>query len=194
MSPAQEAYYRAHHVPWQAGFGDPGVGGWVSVAGYVLAAGCALAALARARREPRDRGAAGAFLGIAMLLVLLGINKQLDLQTWLTHTLREQALAQGWYRWRRLAQGIGFAAGAVVALAAGWWAWRHVRGADRWVRRATAGTGLLIAYVAMRAARFTHVIEVGGEDGLGSRALWLLELAALAVIALAAWRYRQRGG
>ena len=116
---------------WRPGMGDPTFSAWLIVFCYFLSAAvCAWALrVARAgaklsheypsdrRRVCRARAYRASFLFWAMLVgvfVFLGVNKQLDLQTWLTEIGRRVALAQGWYGQRRAVQ-----AGLVIALAVG---------------------------------------------------------------------------
>ena len=46
------------------------------------------------------------WIGTSILLVLLGLNKELDLQTVLTDTARYLAHYEGWYDYRRIVQGL----------------------------------------------------------------------------------------
>ena len=90
---------------WRPGIGDPTVVGWVTVAAYLVAAlGCGLAAW----REPmpdgtgRPRARPSRFwLALAILMLALGINKQLDLQSLATQIGRDVITARGLYSVRR---------------------------------------------------------------------------------------------
>ena len=77
---------------WVPGIGDPTAIGWITVAGYVLAAGLAWRNVVAARRTAVP---AGFWIALGALVVALGINKQLDLQTWFAQTGRDLSLAQG---------------------------------------------------------------------------------------------------
>ena len=46
------------------------------------------------------------WMGLAALLVFLGFNKQLDLQTAFTFLAKDFAKATGWYENRRIVQGL----------------------------------------------------------------------------------------
>ena len=75
---------------------DQGLLAWFVVAGYLTAAFLAFrAASATAGRER------GFWVATAIVMVLLGINKQLDLQSDLTDLARTAAHSEGWYVWRR---------------------------------------------------------------------------------------------
>ncbi|HVZ33497.1 MAG TPA: hypothetical protein VG963_13790, partial [Polyangiaceae bacterium] len=96
---------------WHPGIGDPSVLGWLTVVAYFVAAVLAFRAL-RVHLGRARRGGASAQAGDELLLarfwglvlaamILLGINKQLDLQTLFTEIGRDLAHAQGWYETRR---------------------------------------------------------------------------------------------
>src|SRR5438105_1302226 len=79
---------------WRPGIGDPTFIGWLTVVAY---AGAAVLCIRDALRE-KEAPARRAFWSIlGVMMILLGINKQLDLQTWLTITGRRIALTEGWY-------------------------------------------------------------------------------------------------
>ena len=92
---------------WHPGIGDPTAMGWLTVGAYMVAAWLCASAW-RARRQnlavPDKYNVALAWLGLAIVMFGLGINKQLDLQSWFTQVARDLALAQGWYHNRRAAQ------------------------------------------------------------------------------------------
>src|SRR5687768_5262697 len=89
------AYTEANQ--WHPGIGDPTFMGWVTVAMYFLAALlCARAAFALPPRSLKSQERVFWFF-LCVVLLFLGVNKQLDLQTWLTLTGKRVAIAQGWY-------------------------------------------------------------------------------------------------
>lgn len=171
---------------WHPGIGDPTPMGWVTVAGYALAVWACW-------RTGRARSAAGTgsdvhFWWLLTLgLAALGVNKQLDLQTWLTETGRQLAHAQGWYGQRRLVQ-IGF----ILAVATG-----GVAGVLAMLRlawpmspgRFCAGIGLafLLSFVLMRASSFHHVDGFLASTTFGLRWNWILELSGIGTVAAGAW-------
>jgi len=128
--------------------------------------------------------------GIALISLLLGVNKQLDLQTWLTEVLRDQALANGWYADRRRYQVGAIAAlaiGAVIACALGVYFVRRV------LRRAIGpllGLICLILFVLIRAASF-HKVDFLLMSGT-IRLNWVFELGGIATIAWFAYAATRR--
>jgi hypothetical protein len=172
---------------WEPGLGDPTIFGWVSVFGYFAAAYACL----RARRDVLVRRSDAPRLALAWLalgagLVVLGVNKQLDLQSLVTVVGRRFAMRDGWYEERRLYQ-LWFIRGSVIAAAAGtvtviWWLRAHIR--ELWL--AAVGGGFLAAFVIVRAASFHHVDALLQDDVLGVPVNALLEIGGIALVGLAA--------
>ena len=92
---------------WQPGIGDPTFMGWLTVFAYFSACILCWKAALKARRV----GSAGFWsrenlfwLLFSCFMLLLGINKQLDLQTWFTLFSKHLAQEEGWYEERRVFQ------------------------------------------------------------------------------------------
>ncbi len=180
---------------WSPGIGDPTLVGWLTVLVYLAAAGLAFL---RARDVFGAAGAAGAelkvfWLGLAVLLVLMAVNKQLDLQSALTVAGRCLAVEQGWYQTRRGVQvafmltlaGLGLAAIAGLL----WVMRRHLRSH----RLVISGAGLLLLFVMLRASSFHHMDLFIHARLLGVKMNWLFELGALAMIIAGSRRPLQAG-
>ena len=128
------------------------------------------------------------WLGLAVVLLLLGINKQLDLQTALTELGRISAKAYGWYEVRRRVQlvfilvvaGIGLVTFRAVVLLA--------RGGLRRLRAVLTGTLFLVCFVTIRAASFHHIDRLLGTDIGGFRMNWIIELGGILFIIAGAYR------
>jgi hypothetical protein len=127
------------------------------------------------------------WLGLALVLLLLGINKQLDLQTALTEVGRMMARSGGWYGVRRAVQVVfilGVAAG-------GWWLFRSVlllaRGNLPQMRTVLLGTVSLICFVTIRAASFHHIDHLLGVHLGGVKVNALLELGGIVFVIHGAW-------
>ena len=128
-------------------------------------------------------------------LAMLGLNKQLDLQTLIIQVGREIALAQGWYEQRRAVQAAFLAAAAISGLTLAWLGLALIRKQWAQLKWALAGIGLIAAYLGTRAAEITHVGFWQGR--LSSDDFFLLELAGAALIAWQAARpagKKERGG
>ncbi len=173
---------------WRPGIGDPTFIGWLTVVAYALAAGLCIRDALR-EREVRPRFLFWSLLGI--MLVLLGINKQLDLQTWLTLTGRHVARAHGWYERRRVFQFWFIIAIALSAFAGYAMVWRlaHEHGDDLWIP--LLGLFLVVCFVVIRAASFHHIDEFLHTSIFGFRLNWLLELGGIGIIIAGALRAEQ---
>ena len=164
-------------------FHDPSGFAWFIVAAYFAGA---LAAFA-ASRSGND---ARFWLGVSLLLLLLGLNKELDLQSPLTEVGRNLTKATGIYEQRRLLQGLfllllaGAAAFAVLRLT------RMLSRSSAPTRAAAVGIAILLAFILLRAASFHHIDDWVTVDVRGLRGGWWLELAGIVVIALSALAYR----
>ena len=130
---------------WRPGIGDPTVVGWLTVVAYLVAAlGCGRAAWREPGPGGRGRPGPSTFwLCLAAMMVLLGINKQLDLQSLFTWVGRRVLAGRGLYQDRRQFQALfigGVAASCVVALGLSlWWARRVLR--HRWLALTGPGDG-----------------------------------------------------
>ena len=166
-------------------FNDHSTIAWWIVAAYFGGAAAALWAARLART--RDRRF---WFGTAILLLLLGVNKQLDLQSVLTSTARSMTRHAGWYPERRVIQGLFLLALVVMAFVV-------VLGLLNWLRRSSApvksaalGVALLFVLIVIRAASFHHIDAWVTVNVGGLRRGWWLELAGIAMIAASAFAYR----
>jgi len=173
---------------WSPGIGDPSVGGWVTVVAYFAAAFLCFRAY-RAELDSDSRSSRLFWLVLVSVLVLLGINKQLDLQSALTAIGRKLAHEQGWYAERRAVQHafiVGVALCGLSGTAAVFGlAYRSLRA----LAVPLAGLGLLVTFVVVRAASFHHVDRWLGVPILGLRLNKLLELTSISIILVGALPY-----
>jgi hypothetical protein len=176
---------------WVPGIGDPTPMGWVTVGAYLVAAGLcgwwAIAAGGGRRTVPA---------AIAILMVLLAINKQLDLQSLLTQTGRDLLKDTGLYGDHRTLQAIFigvFAAVGLTGLAAMLWGCRRRLG-ECWL--ALTGLTAVVVFVTIRAASF-HKVDSGlGQELAGMRLNWILELGGIGLVSAGGLigRWRNRSG
>jgi len=176
---------------WQPGIGDPTFMGWFTVMAYFITAVlCLICALPHRfalslQRVSRNRWLWGFF---AILLVVLGINKQLDLQSLVTVVGKELALSQGWYQQRRMVQvqfivGIVIAAVFLLTLIG-----RAIYAERRTYRLALLGLMFLSCFIVIRASSFHHIDSLLRWQLLGFRMNWILEIGGIVCIATAAIR------
>jgi hypothetical protein len=172
---------------WVLGANDPDWVGWFTMIAYLIAASsCYLAG----RVVPKGSARCGQpeqwfWFGLAVMLVALGFNKQLDLQTPFLGLSKHLAMAEGWYRERRVIQWTFI---ACMALAAGsiviWACWKLRRlWRDYWL--AYAGIILLLGFVLFRASPIQRVNFPPWPNGTVPGKKHMLELAGIACIGIA---------
>jgi hypothetical protein len=149
---------------WSPGIGDPTYMAWLTVFAYFLTAALCLAAYRRCQ-QPSSTATDNScppvsrwiWLGLFLAFILLGINKQLDLQSLLTAIGRNLAFQQGWYAERRKYQAIFIAVlilASVMMLFAFVLIFRIVGTAER---LALIGAVAVITFVIVRASSFHHM-------------------------------------
>jgi len=179
----------------------PSFASWCMAAIYLLSAGlCFVAGRAelrvqsrRDRQGPRPIHArplsvvSPSFWWVAAsALLLLGINRQLDLQNALTDFGRSLARAQNWYEGRQSFQRLFIAAIGLAGLSGSFAvSWSLRRAAARY-HVALGGLFFLLSFVVIRAASFHNVDAFIGRRILGLKWNWILELGGIALIAVSA--------
>jgi hypothetical protein len=175
---------------WKPGIGDPSIIGWITVAAYIIAAWYCYRVV-RNRRSFRADRESRVWTSLSIGLLLLGINKQLDLQTAITEAGRLLAHGQGWYDRRSLVQ-MTFLFLLFVLGAAGMAAViRFTRDTSRYAQSAALGAALLIGFVIMRATSFHYVDRMLRQELAGMRFNWIFELGGILIIFVSAYL---RGG
>ena len=164
---------------WHAGIGDPTIVGWLTVFTYIVTIYCCTKQAIYFKHSTED---AGFWYGLALFLLLLGINKQLDLQTLFTQTIKDNALAHGWYAHRRPVQiifimslGLSF----FIALTS-----LQLFLTNSWQRHRLAWLSimLLCTFILMRASSFHHFDIFINHKILGLTVNEVLENGALLLI------------
>ena len=163
--------------------------GWVTVVAYFLTALIALRLVLNSRRWfPADIYPAQRrfWLVVFLLMLALGINKQLDLQSLITEMGRYYAARDGWLEYKRYVQvGVIISILAVAAFSLLFFFFRMSSLLKtNWL--AIAGLICLLVFIVSRATSFHHMDIFINAYILSARVNWLLELGGLAAIALSA--------
>jgi hypothetical protein len=171
---------------WSPGIGDPTVIGWITVVAYFAAVYCCTVAfriLAKAagdlKRRRRERTV---WCILAVALALLGVNKQLDLQTAFTEIGRMLAKGEGWYDYRQVVQGLFIVTMGLIGFIALCVLMYMTRTLSPWTKIAVAGSVLIVAFVMIRAASFHHFDAFIQLRVLSLRMNWILELGGIGII------------
>jgi len=175
---------------WHPGIGDPTIYGWLTVAAYALGAlSCWWASKRAPSRERRF------WLLLAIVMAFLCVNKQLDLQTFLTDAGRAEAKAHGWYGKRREYQAgfiLALGIASLLILAA---FLKRAKRASTPVRGAMIGLTLLLFFVLVRASSFNKMDWLINQRFGSLRANHLLEWSGIGLVTLFALAAtRRRGG
>lgn len=171
---------------WAPSIGDPTVMGWVTVAVYFTVA---IICLKAATTENANKSEKHFWFYLTFFLIALGINKQLDLQSLLTQTGKDLAIAQGWYKDRRFMQmgfiiliGLLGVTGTIVLL-------KTYRNAKTSIKIALVGCIILFVFILARASSFHHMDIFINFKFIGVKMNWLLELGGLAIIGTGSYQY-----
>ncbi|NTZ43090.1 hypothetical protein G7A66_08300 [Altererythrobacter sp. SALINAS58] len=173
---------------WYSSIREADLADWVTVAAYLFAALLSVRAAERARRSRQARDALF-WRTTAFLLVMLGINELLDLQTLLTSLGRAHAKANGWYgEHRKVQYAFVLALGVATLLAATAMLW-FFRRMPLSVRMAVCGLCFIALFVLLRAASFHHLDEFfgGGAPDFSWRSLQ--EVAGILIVIAASASY-----
>ena len=171
---------------WAPSIGDPTVMGWVTVVVYFTVA---IICLKAATTENANKSEKLFWFYLTFFLIALGINKQLDLQSLLTQTGKDLAIAQGWYKDRRFMQmgfiiliGLLGVTGTIILL-------KTYRNANTAIKIAFIGCIILFVFILMRASSFHHMDILINMELAGVRMNGILELGGLAIIGVGGFLY-----
>ena len=174
---------------WRPGIGDPSMFGWITVGGYLIATLlCFRAGLADRKLLKAGSKDSAPFFWFAMagVLLLLSINKQLDLQTLLTEQMREIARQRGWLAYRQQLKHwfiLTLTLVAIAVLTSMIWSTRR---AVKRVWLAIVGATFLMVFILVRASSFHHVDRWLGLPVGAANLNIVLELGGICSIAIAA--------
>ena len=167
--------------------------GWVTVGAYLLTSlislRVAMAGLRPAKSAFKERMF---WLFLCIVLLALALNKQLDLQSFLTAAGRCAARMNGWYDQRHIVQKQFILVLVVVAVSMSLLVARSMRATRARTGLAVLGLGVVTCFVLVRALSFHGVDALIGLRVYGIEMNWVLELFGLILIALGAllhpWR------
>jgi hypothetical protein len=172
---------------WHPGIGDPTFFGWLTVLVYAVAIWvCFKKYQSLSQRHTLEKPMFWLLLTLGLLL--LGINKQLDLQTWFTQTFRDMSKAHGWYGQRRVIQvifivcvGLGFLIAMTVLRT-------YLARSFKQYKRTWMGISLLCLFILIRAASFHHMDLLISSSWFGLSLNVILENGALLLIIAGAYK------
>ena len=176
-----------------AAFSCAGSLAFIAALSYLAAASLCYGA---ARRAATLRPGAGrlrrAWTVLALLMLGLGVIRQLDLQTWLTGFGRELALEQGWYGERARFQRELIAATVAGVVISGAAAAYYLRRELRELWPTLLGAQFIVAFVLIRASSLHCVDQLLSRGAGGVKISWILELLGTVAVAAGAARFGAR--
>ena len=179
----------ASTIDWSPGIGDPGKLGWITVIGYLTSAVLAIAVVwlsSRSRHGPAYRRQRFFWFLLAIVLLALALNKQLDLQLLMTEIGRCVARTEGWYDQRRGVQQ-AFITATIIGLAAGTFIMMLVLiGLRIQNYLAVLGVAAVLFFILLRAATDFHVDALIRLTGMIKSRDWMIELGGIGLILVSA--------
>jgi len=148
------AFLRVRSMNWTPAIADPTFVGWFAVFAYFSTA--ILCAFVAARSALRGTAKGRAWWILALVLVVLGVNKQWDLQGFVLEWSRSFASKHGVYEKRRIVQMAYLLLLAIIAMTAILlWIWMN-RHDWREHGYMMASSIFLVTFVLVRAASFHY--------------------------------------
>lgn len=169
---------------WVPSIGDPTIIGWITVFSYFIAAFICFNASTVSEHENSIKKF---WLFLTFILVALGFNKQLDLQTLLTHISRDVAIYQGWYEHRRIIQLIFIIILSLTGLIS---LFKYFKILFLKAKTTLIGSIILFCFILFRAGSFYHINILEDLNLQNPTILSILELTGLAAIAIGGLHYK----
>jgi hypothetical protein len=177
---------------WTRSIGDPTLAAWLTVAFYLVTSFICWRSARRAELEGSHRSNEPfAWRCIAVLLLVLGADKQLNLIAAVTAFGRADAHLQGWYDRRQPVQMVLIAllAMSCASMMTVLLIWMRRAPIPTWL--ALTGTLWLVTFVLIRAVSYHYVDRFLFERILGFRWNSVIEIGGIGVVLLASlWRQK----
>lgn len=162
---------------------------WVAVTCYILTAVLAFCVQSRASHftaNLKDLKTRRFWILIMLFLLLLGLNKQFDLQSLFTIAAKCLARSDGWYANRRTYQAIfitAMAAFFLIFTISAVWYFRNNLASNLF---AIIGILFLLFFTVARASSFHYLDLILNHRMMGIKINWVLELSGIFLISLQA--------
>lgn len=176
-------------INWIPSIGDPTFLGWFTVLAYLVTAFLAAKVYFSAENlfSPMTlRKQKFFWLFIVVMMLFLGINKQLDLQSLLTAAGRYYAKKEGWYQDRRRFQIAFIATIIVTSIFTLLILIRYMKETLKENSLAILGLVFLLAFIIVRAASFHHIDKLLMAYIINLRVNSILEITGIFLIGYSA--------
>ncbi|MBD3347439.1 MAG: hypothetical protein GF401_20475 [Chitinivibrionales bacterium] len=175
-----------HHIHWRPGIHDPSLVGWIIFSGYLLSA--AIAAWVGFKSSfdmPSETKKQLLWRIVGLVMILMAVNKQLDLQSLGIDIGRAVARSRGWYQSRRTFQKFFALAFGIIALGMFASALWYLRDILKDYYLLIIGFCFLGTFIVVRAAMFQHIHIDPPLTIPRIRIRWLFELAGSLLVSIA---------
>jgi hypothetical protein len=160
-------------------FGDHTFFGWMTVLAYLVTS---IRLSLKTRLAWLNKENVLFWVCFTVLIIFLGFNKQLDLQSNFTEIMRDLAKAQGWYEQRRPLQFLFVAFMALLLPLLFFWVRLSMANSWRRYKLMWIGILLLLVFIVIRAASFHHVDLIFYKTIGSLRFYQALEIVAISII------------
>jgi hypothetical protein len=176
---------------WSPGIGDPSIAGWLAVFAYLAVAVQGSVNYVMSKDSIVERRA---WLFIVLFMTFLSVNKQLDLQTWVTQVGRDWFKQHGIYDIRAPFQTGFIAALALAALVAVLTIRAKLSSSWSRFRVVVIGIAGLLFFITMRATTIHHVDWMLGVRLGELKVNNLVELTSILIVSVGTylWYRKQR--
>jgi hypothetical protein len=171
-------------IGWYPTIGDPSFFGWFTVFAYLSAFILSLRVVSVSKYIfiEQEQAQKRFWIIIAVLMLFLCINKQLDLQSLFTASGRYILREQGMYEYKRLLQVLFIASIFIIALSAFYFIVKKLYGVTKQQILAIVGIVFLLMFIFIRASSFHNVDTLIGYSLMGFKMNWILELTGIGLI------------
>ena len=183
----------SYQINWQPEIGDPTALGWLTVILYFMTAHSVwrFILLGGHNGQFNIPGRKVFWYGLLGLLILLGFNKQLDLQSLATELAKSYAHEYGWYKDRRIFQTFFIYGLFVFAGLAVLYVVFRFRALFRLDYLTLAGVFALTIFVLIRATSIHHMDHLISLRYSGISVNFILEVSGLLLILIDSTRKRK---
>jgi len=172
---------------WRPGIGDPTIIGWLITGLYLTATVlCGICAWRSDRISPINHNNHHRIFwwALTVFMLLMAINKQLDLQSWLMLVGRKVARSHGWYSKRKIIKiwfAMGIAAFSLILTTCLIWTFRKIL---KNYGLAMLGIILLLTFIVIRAGAFHPKIFTWDQEVYIHNILEIISIVFISTSAL----------
>ena len=179
-----------HQIHWRPTSSAPSLMGWITFAAYFITS---IASLILSYRKS-DPVFCSFWIALSLILLILGINRLLDLQSYFTGMGRVISREQGWYGNRRKVQYILVVATFAVTMVAIISIILKINFVSQQFIFPATGLLLLLGFLIIQAISLHRVDRLMKLRLIGIKINWFFELCGIGIILVALlWEFARTG-